>query len=179
PPTHAQDSDVDLAELRTEYSTNPLGIDETAPRFSWQLHSDRRGVMQTAYQLRVMPSADMPVDVPTWDSGRIESDASVLVPYVGPPLRSRTQYFWQVRVWDDAGEASRWSEPAMFEIGLLEPGDWSAQWIEPGVEEDATRSNPAPMLRREFAVEGGISHARLYATARGLYEVEVNGQRVG
>ncbi|HEX7070077.1 MAG TPA: glycoside hydrolase family 78 protein, partial [Rhodothermales bacterium] len=92
---------------------------------------------------------------------------------------SGTAYFWQVRIWDDQGTASRWSDPAFFETGLLSPEDWSAEWIEPGVDEDPRASNPAPMLRRAFTLDGDVAQARLYATARGLYEVEINGRRVG
>ncbi|HET6897346.1 MAG TPA: glycoside hydrolase family 78 protein, partial [Vicinamibacteria bacterium] len=89
------------------------------------------------------------------------------------------RYFWQVRVWDGAGRASAWSAPAWWEMGLLEPGDWKASWIEPGLADDTSKPGPVPMLRREFQLRGSIARARAYVTAHGLYELYLNGQRVG
>ena len=174
-----QSPDLSVAALRTEYAVDPLGIDELHPRFSWQLRSSRRGVTQAAYQLRAATSPESLDDAPIWDTDRRETGTSVHVPYEGPDLQSRTRYWWQVRVWDDAGTVSPWSDPASFEMGLLRNADWSARWIEPALEENPARSNPAPMLRRGFSIDGEVVRARLYATALGLYEVELNGARVG
>lgn len=170
-----------VAELRTEYSINPVGIDARAPRLSWQLAADRRGVRQSAWQIQVAPRAeDLRRGTPLlWDSGRIASDASMQVAYGGPPLRSGTRYHWQVQVWDEAGQASGWSAPAYWEMGLLDPADWQASWIEPHLPEDVNVSGPAPLLRREFALAGTIRTARAYVTSHGLYELHLNGRRVG
>jgi len=84
-----------------------------------------------------------------------------------------------VRVWDGAGRASAWSPAASWEMGLLQAADWKASWIEPGLPEDISKSGPSPMLRREFTLVNPVERARLYVTSRGLYEVELNGRRVG
>ena len=180
-PPGAGAADLRVEGLRTEYKENPLGIDAREPRLSWRIASTARGVVQTAYRVRVAGSA---ADVRAardlvWDSGRVESDASIHRPYAGPALESGRRYHWQVRVWYGEGDASDWSAPAWWEMGLLEPSDWQASWIEPGLEEDVTQTGPAPMLRREFALDGEIRSARAYVTSHGLYELHLNGQRVG
>ncbi|RMH68505.1 MAG: alpha-L-rhamnosidase [Bacteroidetes bacterium] len=170
-----------VAALRCEYQTNPLGLDARRPRLSWQLRATARDVMQTAYQIQVAGSkADLEQGRNLlWDTGEVTSDQSVHVPYAGPPLQSGQRYWWRVRVWTGDDIPSTWSEPAFWEMGLLEPSDWQAQWIEPDVEEDVSTSAPAPMLRRTFRVEGEVVRARAYVTSHGLYELHLNGRRVG
>lgn len=167
---------VEVNELRTEYASNPLGIDGLRPRLSWQLQSHLRGKMQTGYQIRV--AADVGALTHgtgmIWDSKKVRSDQSTQVPYAGPPLHSRNRYYWQVRVWDEADRASAWSAPAWWEMALLQPSDWSAQWIE------HRSSSPQPaLLRRAFTLDNDIQRARVYVTSRGLYQLFLNGQRVG
>jgi alpha-L-rhamnosidase len=169
-----------VVELRTEYKAQPLGIDAARPRLSWKLRSPARGVVQSAYQVQVVPDAARFADrVSFWDTGKVASDRSVHVAYAGPPLQSSRRYYWRVRVWDGGGASSRWSDPAWWEMGLLAPADWTAQWIEPGLDEDTARSQPVPMLRGRFLVDGAVRSARAYVTALGLYEMEINGRRVG
>ena len=165
--------------LRTEYQQNPVGIDVRAPRLSWRIQAERRGTMQSAYQIRVATDSQSLQRAPLWDSGRLQSAASTLRPYGGPALRSGVRYHWQVRVWDDSGRASPWSAPALWEMGLLDRANWTARWITPDLSEDTTRSNASPMLRREFTLGGNIASARLYASSLGLNAVELNGIRVG
>jgi len=164
--------------LKTEYQQNPIGIDVRAPRLSWRIDADRRGTMQTAYQIRVATDSGSLARAPLWDSGKVPSGSSIFRPYGGPATRSGTRYYWQVRAWDNEGRISPWSTPGFWETGLLDRGDWSAQWITPDLSEDTSRANPSPMLRREFTLTPRVASARLYVTSLGLNLVEVNGQRV-
>jgi alpha-L-rhamnosidase len=169
-----------VKNLRCEYKTDPLGIDVQRPRFSWQLDNSERGVLQKSYEIRVAASAsDLAKGKTVWSSGSQESDASTQIEYSGPPLQSAHTYFWQVRITDQHGHASAWSDVAHWEMGLLNPQDWKAKWITPDLAEDAGKSNPSPLLRREFALKKKVARARLYATAMGLYELHLNGKRVG
>ena len=170
---------VRVLHPRIENLDNPLGLDVTQPRFGWQLAANQRNVRQTAYEIRVAASAaDLVAGKKlVWTSGKMPSDASVWVPYGGPALQSGRQYWWQVRVWDQAGQGSAWSEVANWQMGLLTAADWKAQWISPAAEQDTM--HPSPMLRKEFSVRKKIVSATAYITAHGLYEAQINGQRVG
>lgn len=173
--------EVSVDHLSTESQTDPLGIDAAAPRLSWQLAASRRGVLQSAYQVRVARSAaglEGGADL-VWDSGKRSSDQSVLQPYGGPALQTGQRYWWQVRVWDERDRPTAWSAPAWWEMGLLAPADWKAQWIEPALPEDPAKDNPPPLLRREFQLHGKLRSARAYIASRGLYELYLNGHRVG
>ncbi len=140
-PLPAQGALPGPGRLRTEYLGNPLGLDTPKPRFGWWMRHTERDQVQTAYQILV---ADSPQALEQdkgniWDSGPVASDNSVHVEYGGPPLRSFTRYHWKVRVWDGQGRVSAWSEPAWFEMALLEPTDFVAKWIRgPKDEPDAT-----------------------------------------
>jgi len=167
--------------LRCEYKTNPLGIDVEKPRLSWKITSTRRSIMQSAYQVRAAENLN---DLKSgsnllWDSGRVKSDQSIHAVYGGPSLVSRERIWWQVRVWDNQGNSSGWSEPASWEMGLLKPDDWVADWIEPDLEEDENGSNPCPMMRKQFEIKGKVKSARAYVTCHGLYEMKVNGEKIG
>lgn len=117
--------------LRCEYLENPLGIGQPRPRLSWEMHDTRRGAAQTAYQVLVASSPDkLAADLgDLWDSGRVLSHQSAQVVYQGKTLGSRARCFWKVRLWDDQGQATPWSRPAMWTMGLLHPEDIQAQWI--------------------------------------------------
>ncbi len=169
-----------LTNLRCEYKTNPIGIDVLKPRMSWEIMSSERGTMQTAYQIQVAASiADLTKKKLIWDSGKQTSDASIHAAYGGPALESGRRYYWHVDVWDNLGRESGWSEPAYWEMGLLTAPDWKAKWITPQLKEDPAITNPSPMLRRGFEVKKDVVRARLYVSAMGLYEMQINGKRVG
>ncbi|MEP7357512.1 MAG: glycoside hydrolase family 78 protein, partial [Anaerolineales bacterium] len=165
----------------TEYLANPIGLDAWPPRLSWRLESPERDVRQTACQ--ILAAADPQQldadDGALWDSGRVETDASLFQAYGGARLKSGQRVYWKVRVWDGQGQASAWSEPGFWEMGLLRPSDWKAAWIEPDLPEEGLVSPPAPMLRSGFQVAGGVRSARAYITCHGLYELALNGRRVG
>ncbi|HXF27419.1 MAG TPA: alpha-L-rhamnosidase N-terminal domain-containing protein, partial [Bryobacteraceae bacterium] len=122
---------VKPVNLRCEYRDQPVGIDAGVPRLSWQIQDARRDAMQTAYQIVVASTraalAKHRGDV--WDSGKITSDQCIGVEYKGPAVESRHRYYWQVRVWDQKGHPSTYSDASYWEMGLLQPSDWKAQWI--------------------------------------------------
>ena len=168
--------------LSCEYLPQPLGLTERAPRLSWIVTSGQRAQAQTAYQILVAPSLErLAADQGTlWDSGYVESDQTAHIPYQGRELRSGERCYWKVRVWDQAGVASPYSEPAMVQMGLLSPDDWQAQWI--GIDpepEPELGMTPGTYLRRGFQIEGPVTHATLYATAKGVYRPYLNGERAG
>jgi alpha-L-rhamnosidase len=117
--------------LRCEYLTDPLGLGETQPRLSWVSESGARRQVQTAYQILVAgdPRLLLRNTGDLWDSGQVTSDASIQIPYGGQPLKSQMRCYWKVRVWDKDGHPSRWSDPARWTMGLLDPNDWKAKWI--------------------------------------------------
>jgi alpha-L-rhamnosidase len=258
----AAESTIGIEQLRCEYLRDPLGLGTPVPRLGWNLTSPRRGEKQTAYQILVASSADLLRNDrgDLWDSGKVQSDETAQVEYGGKALASRQACFWKVRSWDRDGKASDWSNPARWEMGLLQPGDWSAKWIdakpigtavtepieifsaryesddgkdfkdvtaivkdhlhdstmELKVTNDTMSGDPAngkhkrlaveyeqrgqkakawanegatlslssqpsavPYLRRAFRIDKPIARARLYITALGLYEVRINGEKVG
>src|SRR5689334_23247423 len=165
---------VAIYSLRVEYKTNPIGIDTPKPRLSWQLQSDRRNVLQSAYQIQVAATQTdlLAAHKLVWDSNRITSDDSVNRVYEGPAAKSSQRLYWHVRIWDEQGVASQWSEPAFWEMGLLAPSDWQAKWIEADFKQSTEAS---PMLRGVFNVTGAVRQARAYVTSHGLYEFHLNG----
>jgi alpha-L-rhamnosidase len=186
PPPGDSGRSIVVTGLRCESRSSPLGIDERHPRLSWNLQSDRRGQMQTAYQVLVA-STDAALAGhrgTLWDSGKVVSGQSVQVAYGGTELESRAVCVWKVRVWDGAGRVSPWSAPARWEMALLRPGDWHATWMNdgkpnPASDEGFFTDDAAPLFRREFALAAPVSRARLYITGLGYYEASLNGTRVG
>ena len=175
--------EIVLSRLRCEYLEDPLGIDAGEPRLSWTLESATRGQKQTAYQVVVAAGQDaLDADCGNlWDSGKVESDQSIHVGYQGESLKSGMYCFWKVRVWDKDGEVSQWSEPAVWSMGLLDAADWQAQWI--GLRSDEARTDcsrlPARMARREFDVTGKVTRATAHVCGLGLFELYLNGEKVG
>jgi len=169
---------VKVQNLRTENLTNPVGLDEVKPHLSWQLVSDKRNIRQTAYEIHISENINSLSKAETWNSGKVASDQSIHIVYNGQPLKSKQRYFWQVRVWDNSGKASSWSEISYWETGLMNPSNWKAKWIESGLAGDSV-AGPAPMLRKKFELKKTVKSARIYVTAHGLYEAQINGQRVG
>ncbi len=162
--------------LLCENRANPVGMDIHQPRFSWKLSADRRNVMQTAYRVEVSTNANFSGHV--WDSGKVKSDSSVFVDYKGQPLLSAKKYFWRVKVWDNAGKASLWSQTAFWQTALFSESDWKAKWITIGYPEDSI-NRPSPLMRRQFTLHKKVKTAVAYITAHGLYEASINGHRIG
>lgn len=164
-----------ISTLRFEHTRNPLGIGASHPRLSWTVETTAPGWLQTAYEIEAFDA----MGHLRGQTGRVMSDRSVLVDWPFADLRSRERLTLRVRVWSSDDSVSDWSSPATVEAGLLHPDDWSAQFVTPDWDEDITRAQPAPLLRREFDVREGMSGARLYVTALGVYEAQINGSVVG
>ena len=165
---------MNAAQLTCEYAQNPLGVDAAQPRLSWTLDSAERGQMQSAYRILVAGSAEA-LDAGTgdkWDSGKVESADSVNIAYEGAGLASAEQCVWKVKVWNKDGAESDWSEPATFEMALLDESDWAGKWI------GTARGVPAPLLRKTFDLPGAVKKARLCVSGIGWSEAYVNGDKV-
>lgn len=158
------------ANLRTEYLTDPLGIDISAPRLFWTCTG---ATSQSAYQILARRDGHV-----IWDSGKILSSSMTAIPWAGDALRSRDAVEWGVRLWDETDEAGPWRH-AGFEMGLLEPLDWNATWISGNYKPLKKRRYPVDHFRKTFRVSGNVIRARLYITACGLYQAAINGRRVG
>jgi alpha-L-rhamnosidase len=163
--------DVRIEQVAFEHLRDAVGIGEPEPRLSWTVVQGPGDWVQDAYQVRTLDAAGEVA----WTGERVRSRDSVLVPWPAPPLRSRERRDVQVRVWGSGDEEpSAWSTSATVEAGLLEPSDWRAEFVTPELPD-----GPDPLLRKEFDVAGGVESARLYVSALGVYEVELNGRRVG
>ena len=162
---------------RFEHHLVALGIGEPTPRLSWKTTAEP-GWRQSAYQLELTRGGTV------WTGARTESDESVLVPWPAAPLDSREQVSARVRVFgstpDGTATDSPWSEPGVVEAGLLTPADWTAAAVGGAWPEQPDTDERRPSLvRRAFTAHGPVTSARLYASAHGLYEAELNGVRVG
>ncbi len=166
---------LELSELRCEYAVNPLGIDAACPRLSWVAKAAGRGQRQSAFQVL---AASTPENLERgvadlWDSGKVKSDA-FLVEYSGRPPGSGDRCWWMVRAWDSEGLPGPYSEAAWFEMGLLSPADWQANWIGfPGAW-----PGKALYFRRDFVLNKPVRQARIYMVGLGWSELRVNGRRV-
>ncbi len=185
-PAAAQPSTCHPERLRCEYLVNPLGLDVSQPRLDWILTGTSetpRNLSQGSYQILVASSPELLArdQGDLWDSGKVASGETAHIAYAGKPLASREICCWKVRVTDSLGRPSAWSDTASWEMGLLHPEDWSAKWIEatPPAGSQGEYA-PVPLLRSDFSLaDKAIKKARLYVTALGLYEMHLNGERVG
>jgi alpha-L-rhamnosidase len=177
-----------VENLRTEYLSNPIGLGETQPRLSWKLKvasgfEAERGLAQSEYQIFVASSKEKAAagDGDLWDSGKVASAQTLFVEYGGKPLASSQRAWWTVKIRDAAGVAASAAEPAFFEMGLLSRSEWKAKWIGSNIVGSPKTPAPAPFLRKSFSITAGkrIISARFYATALGLYEIRLNGKKVG
>ncbi len=163
--------------LQCEHLVNPLGMDAPNPRLSWQLEDPRKGAVQSAYQLFVgvdsIAVANGKGDI--WETGKILSD-SVLVTYNGKKLQPFTKYFWQVRAWDQEGQPSERNQVASFETGMMGQQNWQGSWISDSRD---IALKPAPYFRKEVELKKKIVSARAYVAVGGLFELYINGEKIG
>ena len=165
-----------VADLRCDYAVNPLGVDSANPRLFWKLESNARGQRQSAYQILGASSAkNLAHDKgDLWDSGKVSSDETIQIPYAGAALKSSQQVFWKVRMWDENGKVSKWSEAATWTMGVLQDSGWQAKWI------GAADTNiPSLLLRHKFTVKPGLKRALVNVCGLGQYEFTLNGKKVG
>ncbi len=192
--TNNSESRIRPASLTCEYLENPSVVDVPHPRLAWINIADRgeRGQRQSAYQIRVGSTKEKLSQPDLWDSGKVISDQSNRIEYKGEELKSRQDCWWTVRTWDREGNASDWSNPSYWKMGLLNPNDWNADWIgAPWQGEEALPAPdsrtaplnnpgpPAPMLRKEFTVTKRVVKAEAFVTGLGYFEFYVNGKKVG
>ena len=167
---------VTLTDLTCEHLTNPIGINEKQPRFSWKIASEKRNIRQVAYEIRVATSPDFSAKSIIWASSKVASDASILQACKGV-LASRERYYWQVSVWTTDGQISGWSPTAFFETGFLSNTEWQAKWIE--LANDTVRYSPSVTVQKSFVLKKKVEKARAYVTSHGFYELYLNGKKVG
>lgn len=168
---------IRITDLKCEYLSNPIGIDELYPRFTWQIRSEERGILQKKYQL-VVGTTEKEVASGRgniWDSDTIKS-STIPVVYQGPSIQPFTRYFWSVRLQDESNRWSEWASPAYFETGVIKQENWKGQWITDTYDYNI---KPAPYFRKEFTISKTISSARVYIAVAGLYELFINGKRIG
>ncbi|MBV7530189.1 family 78 glycoside hydrolase catalytic domain [Chitinophaga sp. sic0106] len=175
---------VRIQQLRCESLQNPAGIAVTTPRLSWQLQSAQRDVEQTAYQVLVASSKAL-LDKnqgDLWNSGVVQSDATLHIPYAGKQPVSTQQCFWKVKSWTNKGQTA-WSAPATWSMGLLRDADWKAVWI--GYDHASPFDSisqwsrlSARYFRKAFTTKGPVKRATVYVSGLGVYELNINGKRI-
>nr|AAR96046.1 alpha-L-rhamnosidase A [Thermomicrobia bacterium PRI-1686] len=164
-----------IDRVKVERSRDGLGLGTGRPRLCWRVETDIRDWRQAAYEVELYDGSGQLVG----STGRVESGESVWVAWPFEALGSRQRAGVRVRVWGEDGSESDWSDLQWLEVGLLARDDWQGAFITPDWEEDTSVANPCPYLRKTFSLPGGVRRARLYVTGLGVYEVELNGQRVG
>lgn len=177
---------LECIELRCEYRTSPLGIDEAKPRLGWQIASELRGQKQTAYRILVASTEEkLAAEMgDLWDTGKVQSSETIQIEYEGTPLKSGQACFWKVKSWGHDDEASAWSEPGTWTMGLLDESEWTAEYISfrdasPVFKDrESLFLPPAAQYRKEFSADKAIQRATVYATGLGIFDLELNGQPV-
>ena len=181
--------------LRIDSLNNPIGLESKTPEFSWTLRASDpqvRSTFQTAYRIVVASSRSLLYNgkPDIWDSGRVAAYGFIHIPFAGQPLMSHTTYFWRVRVWDQSGVASKWSDAATWTTALLSPSDWSAKWIAaepdgpapPPATDDTSKSadtnDPLPIFRHDFKIGKPVKQALVFVSGLGQYELTLNGEEV-
>lgn len=189
---------LSVGHLLCERIDAPLGIDIPAPGFSWKIYSNDTDVKQTAYRILVSESAESLKndEGECWDSQKVDSDNSIQVFYDGAALESAKTYYWKVKVWDNKGKESVWSDITHWKMGLLSPNDWGeARWVAfrdmakkqrvvPGIhfggpDELGDMKNILPYFRKVFEVRKGLKSATAYVSGLGNFEMSLNGKKVG
>ncbi|MEN3323119.1 glycoside hydrolase family 78 protein [Mariniflexile soesokkakense] len=179
-------NEIKLSNLQCEMLVNPLGIDVLQPRLSWQIITDKSEVEQTTYQILVASSAEKLAsnNADLWDSGKVESNASVNVIYAGKKLNGKDEAYWKVKISTNRGE-TQWSEIAYWSMGILTYADWkSTRWIGynqlfPGDSVSQFSKLSARYIRKQIDLNKNVKKAKVYIMGMGLYELYINGEKIG
>jgi alpha-L-rhamnosidase len=193
-PVFAQNLSVN--ELSCEYKTNPIGVESAVPALSWKIGTGQRDVLQLAYHILVSDDASALAKNTgnVWDSKKTVSGKSLQVSYKGRTLAAGKTYYWKVKVWDNKGNASAWTSPASWQMGLLTASDWkNAKWV--GYEKmpdslvaalplDTKKDKPSginiqPLLRKDFSIAKPVKKATMYISGLGHFELRLNGGKIG
>ena len=190
-----------VVELKTENKENPNCIDERIPQFSWKFANTQDAFFQTAYHILVATTPDLltPGAADLWDSGKVSDASPVYHNYKGRPLESRQQCYWKVKAWDNQHNESEWSQTSAFRMGLLDIKDWQSKWI--GYDQfdlpvfdknkryfvaddfdlgtNDLHLPPVRYFRKDFSVDKPVKKATVYISALGLYELQINGEKIG
>jgi alpha-L-rhamnosidase len=168
--------DLEVTNLRCEFMDHPLGLENSRPGLSWEIHTDHRQTIQAAYQLLVASSPELLEEesADMWSPGLVASGQSVQVTYQGRSLASASRYYWKVRIRDRHGVYSPWSEVSYFETGLLSAGDWLAEWI----HAPAMGKGACPWFRKSFELRSLPGRATAFVGSAGFHELYVNGRKV-
>jgi alpha-L-rhamnosidase len=177
-------SPLKVGQLRCEYLENPLGIGETAPRLSWLLIDPARNAGQSAYQIQVASTEKLLTagTADLWDTEQVKSPETIQIEYAGKPLVSRETCYWRVRSWDRTGQPSAWSEPAHWEMGLLDAKDWDAKWIRGKAAVDS--NNTLTIISATYQAQDGSISKDVTDLLRGMVhnnvlETSVTNENLG
>lgn len=172
-----------VCNLKCEYLTNPVVIDNPTPLLSWQLQSDLRGKRQTAYRIFVSDTLSLLAEGKGnyWDSGVVPDSLSLQIKYAGKPLTSRRQLYWKVQVWDEQGQSFASTDTVSWTMGLLQPSDWSARWIANQIDSfpDRAETGPAPYFRKEISIDKEVKKAMVYVCGLGFYKLYLDKYMIG
>jgi len=177
---------IKVNKLSCEYIENPLGIETSFPRLSWTISGTGRNQSQSAYEILVSDNIKDASQLKgnVWNTGKVISAENIHIQYNGKVLKSFTRYYWRVKIYDQDGVATGWSELNWFETAMLHPSDWQAQWISDGStqfasDEEFYQTDPMPLFRKSFKTNKKLSSARLYVSGIGYYEAYLNGEKIG
>ena len=170
-------SKLTVSHLQCEYLDAPLAIDNTSPHFSWEMACKQHGATSTAYQILVATELAKlnETEADLWNSNKVADSRSIGIEYAGKPLASRSLAYWKVRVWNKNDEASEWSTPFSFGVGMLHESDWSANARFIGVEQADKESQITPLLCKAFTYEPSHEKVLLSVNSLGYHEAYING----
>ena len=175
--THSQNDLPRVYDLKSEYLANPIGLDVKTPRFTWKIKDQRRGAFQKAYKISVgIDSIDVAAGNGShWNTGKINSDHQLVV-YGGKALQAFHKYYWSLTVWDKNNKKVESDRLSSFEMGMMEARNWRGSWISDSRNIDKKES---AYFRKEFNIKKKIKKARVYIATAGLFELYLNGKKVG